>query len=70
MVTEWGAESSSQHVVDIYLLSETFLNSGQAFRLANYVCHRTDRPTAGVGTATLVLNGITHHSVPVLGLIS
>jgi hypothetical protein len=37
----------SQHGVDICLLSETFLNSGQAFRLAIYVCHRTDRPTAG-----------------------
>jgi len=38
----------SQHGVDICPLNETFLNSGQAFRLANYVCHRTDRPTAGV----------------------
>jgi len=37
----------SQHGVDICLLSETFLNTGQAFRLANYVCHRTDKPTAG-----------------------
>jgi len=33
----------SQHGVDICLLSETLLNPGQAFRLANYVCHRTDR---------------------------
>jgi len=29
----------SQHGVDICLLIETFLNPGQAFRLANYVCH-------------------------------
>ena len=29
----------NQHGVDICLLSETFLNPGQAFRLANYVCH-------------------------------
>jgi len=58
----------SQHIVDICLLSETFLNSGQAFRLATYVCHRTDRPTAGSGTAILVRRGITHHSVPVPGL--
>ena len=58
----------SQHGVDICLLSETFLNSGQAFRLANYVCHRTDKPTAGGGTAILVRRGITHHSVPVPGL--
>jgi hypothetical protein len=58
----------SQHGVDICLLSETFLNPGQAFRLANYVCHRTDRPTAGGGTAILVRRGIVHHSVPVPGL--
>jgi hypothetical protein len=58
----------SQHGVDICLLIETFLNSVQAFRLANYVCHRTDRPTAGGGTAILVRRGIVHHSVPVPGL--
>ena len=57
-----------QHGVDICLLSETFLKPGQAFRLANYVCHRTDRPTAGGGTAILVRRGIKHHSVPVPGL--
>jgi hypothetical protein len=27
---------------DVCLLSETFLNPGQAFPLAIYVCHRTD----------------------------
>ena len=58
----------SQHGVDICLLSETFLNPGQPFRLANYVCHRTDRPTLGGGTAILVRRGIVHHSVPVPGL--
>ena len=58
----------SQHSVDICLLSETFLNSGPAFLLANYVCHRTDRTTAGGGTAVLVRRVITHHSVPVTGL--
>jgi len=57
----------SQHGVYICLLSETFLNSGQVFRLAKYVCHSTDRPTAG-GTAILVRRGITQHSVPVPGL--
>ena len=36
-----------QNGVDICLLSETFLNPGQAFWLANYVCDRTDRPAAG-----------------------
>jgi len=58
----------SQHGVDICLLCETFLNSGQAFRLANYVCNRTDRPSAGGGTANLVRRGIVHHSVPVPSL--
>jgi hypothetical protein len=58
----------SQHGVDICLLSETFLTPGQAFWLANYVCHRTDRPTAGGGIAILVPRGIVHHSVPVPGL--
>jgi hypothetical protein len=55
----------NQHGVDIYLLNETFLNPGQAFRLANYVCHCTDRPTARGGTAILVRRGIVHRSVPV-----
>ena len=58
----------SQHSADICFLSETFLNPGQAFRVANYACHRTDRPTAGGGTAILVRLGIVHHSVPVPGL--
>ena len=57
-----------QHGVDICLLSETFLNPGEAFRLANYVCHRTVRPTAGGGTAILVRRGIQHHSEPVPSL--
>jgi hypothetical protein len=52
----------NQHGVDNCLLSETFLNHGQAFRLANYVCNRTDRPTAGGGTAILVRRGIAHGS--------
>ena len=58
----------SQHGVDICLLSETFLTPGQAFRLAHYVCHRIDRPTAWGGTDILVRRGIVHHSVPVPGL--
>jgi endonuclease/exonuclease/phosphatase family metal-dependent hydrolase len=58
----------SQHGVDICLLMETFLNPGQALRLANYVCYRTDRPTAGGGTAILVRRCIVHHSVPIPGL--
>jgi hypothetical protein len=58
----------SQHGDDLCLLSETFLNATQAFRFVNYVCHRTDRPTAGGGTDILVRRGIVHHSVPVPGL--
>jgi hypothetical protein len=38
------------------------------FRLANYDCHRTDRPTVGRGTAILDRRGIDHYAVPVLGL--
>jgi exonuclease III len=37
----------SQHGVDICLLSEKFLDPGQAFRLANYVCYRTVGLTVG-----------------------
>ena len=57
-----------QHGVDICLLIETFLNPDEAFRLANYICHRTDRPTAGGGTAILVRRGIQHYWVPVPSL--
>ena len=57
-----------QHGVDICLLSETYLKPGQLFRLANYVCHCTDRPTLGGGTAIIVRRGIVHHLVPVPGL--
>jgi hypothetical protein len=55
----------NQHGADICLLIETFINLGQTFRLANYVCHRTDGPTAGGGTGILVRRGIVNHSVPV-----
>jgi hypothetical protein len=58
----------NQRGVDICLLSETFLNPSQAFWFANYVCHYTDRPTTGHGTAIMVRHGIVHHSVPIPGL--
>jgi hypothetical protein len=58
----------NQHGVDICLLSETFLKPDQGVRLDNYVRHRTDRPTAGSGTAILDRRGIDQHSVPVPGL--
>jgi hypothetical protein len=57
-----------QHGIDISLLTETHLRSGVVFRMANYVCHRTDRLTEGGGTAILVRRGIDHHAVPVQGL--
>ena len=53
------------YCVYIGFLSETFLNPGQAVQLVNYVCHRTDRLTAGCGTAVPVRRGIVHKSVSV-----
>jgi exonuclease III len=57
-----------KHRVDICLLTETHLRSGQVFLLANYVCHHTDRPTEGGGTAILVRRGIDHYAITVPGL--
>jgi len=54
----------SQKCVVISLLSEAFLNTGQAFRLANYIFHRTDRPTDRGDTTIFVPRGIVHHSGP------
>ena len=36
--------------------------------MANYVCHRNDRPTRGGSTPILVQRGIDHHAVPISGL--
>jgi len=47
---------------------QTFVNTGHAFRLSNYVCHRTERLITGGGTAILVRRGIVHLSVPIPGL--
>jgi hypothetical protein len=58
----------SEHGVDIFLLNETYLLSGRALRLANYVCHRTDSPTPEGGTAIFVRQGIDHYAMPVSGL--
>jgi hypothetical protein len=58
----------SEHGVDICLLNETHLVAERALRFANYVCHRTDRPTPGGGTAIFVHKGIDHYAVPVSGL--
>jgi hypothetical protein len=51
-------ETLSEHGVDIFLLNETNLESVQAIRFENYVCHRTQRPTLGEDTAILVHRGI------------
>jgi hypothetical protein len=58
----------SEHGVDIWLLNETHLVAERAIRFANYICHRTERPTPGGGTAILVHKGIDHYAVPVSGL--
>lgn len=42
--------------------------SGEAFRMAKYVCHRTDWLTEGGGTAVLVRSSIDHYTLPVQGL--
>ena len=56
------------HGIDICHINETHLMPGQEFRLANYVCHRNDRPTQDGGTMILVRRGIEHYSVPVSNL--
>ena len=60
--------SLSKHGVEVCLLNETILDLEQTFRLPNYVCQRTDRPTVGGGTAILFRRGIVQHSVRVPGL--
>ena len=58
----------SKKGIDICLLDEAHLRDSESFRMANYVCHRNDRPTRGGGTAILVRRGIDHHAVPISGL--
>jgi exonuclease III len=58
-----------QHRIDICVLNEIHLREKDVFRLAIYVCHRTDRPTQEGVTAILARRGIDHYDVPVLGLI-
>jgi hypothetical protein len=53
-----------QHGIDICLLTETCLTSGEAFRMTNYVCHRTDLLNEGGGKAILVRRGIDNYAVP------
>ena len=42
--------------------------SRKSLSVCKLVCHRTDRPTMGGGTAILVRRGIDHHAIPVPGL--
>jgi hypothetical protein len=58
----------SQHGVDICLLIKTHLKSREVFQLTNYVCHGTDQPMEGSGTAMLFCRSIDHYAVPVLSL--
>jgi hypothetical protein len=58
----------SEHGVDICLLYETHPEAGRALGFANYVCHRTDRPTPGGGKAILVHKGTDLYAMPVFGL--
>jgi hypothetical protein len=58
----------SEHSVDICLLKKMLFSSGRVLMFANYVCHRTDRPTWVRGTAILIRRSIGHYAVPVSGL--
>lgn len=54
--------------VDVCLVTETHLKPGVRANIANYTCHRTDRLTAGGGTAIYVRNSIRHYPAPSLAL--
>ena len=51
--------------IDICLLTETRLRSGEVFRMVNYVCHRNGRLTERGGTAILLRHVMDHRAVPV-----
>jgi hypothetical protein len=68
MLTAFAVQFLSDHGIYICLINETHLVLGQDFRMANYVCHRKDRPTQGGETVILVRRGIDHYSVPVSNL--
>lgn len=74
-VVYWNAHSVIQkkdeikvfvesNMIDIALISETFLKPCHSFRLPNYVTYRTDRPIrSGGGTAILVRKEIRHEEI-------
>lgn len=51
--------------IDIMLVSETHLKPGLRANIANYNCYRTDRLTAGGGTAIYIKRSIRHFEAPV-----
>ena len=57
-----------QYGIEICLLKETHLRSREIFRMANYVCHRTDRLIEGDGTAILIRRVVDHYTVHIQGL--
>jgi hypothetical protein len=63
-VGRWNWNSSLLNTALIFM----HLESGRSPRFANCVCHRTDGPTPGGGTAILVRWDTDHYAVPVLGL--
>jgi hypothetical protein len=64
----WEDTFLGQHRVDVCLLTEMHLGSGETFQMAQYVCHHTDWLTEGGGTAVLVQWGIDHYAVPIPGV--
>jgi hypothetical protein len=56
----WNWNISSVTKESICLLTETHLKERDVYRLTNYVCHRTDQPTEGGGTAIVARRGIDH----------
>lgn len=53
-----------QYGIDICLLTATDLRYDEAFRMTNYICHRTERLTEGGGTAMLVRRSTRHYAIP------
>jgi hypothetical protein len=53
----------NQHGVDYVF--DTFLNPGQTFRLAKYICHMHRQSDSWSGIAIVIRHGIVQNSVPV-----
>jgi hypothetical protein len=57
-----------EYGIDICLLSEIHLEPARTLRLANYVCHRKNRPARRGGRGALVRRDIDYYAVPVSDL--